>query len=71
MTLLGFYFIGIAVYLLFIVWFNYQFDHNKSLKNVTMKEWLTDISLCPLSWLVVALGVVITIWRFNGGKPAE
>lgn len=71
MNILEFYLIGVAVYLLFIIWFNYQFDHNKNLKNVTLSEWLKDISFCPFSWLVVALGVVITVWRFKGGKPVE
>lgn len=70
MDILLIYLLGIVAYLIFIVWFNYQFDHNNDLRNVTTKEWKQDLMLAPFSWLSVLLGIVITIWRFNGGKPA-
>lgn len=70
MDILLIYLLGIAAYLIFIVWFNYQFDHNNDLRNVTTKEWKQDLMLALFSWLSVLLGIVITIWRFNGGKPA-
>lgn len=70
MDALWIYLLGIVAYLIFIVWFNYLFDHNNDLRNVTTKEWKQDLMLAPFSWLSVLLGIVITIWRFNGGKPA-
>ena len=35
MEYLWIYLSGVVVYLVFVVWFNYQFDHNHNLKNVT------------------------------------
>ena len=71
MEYLWIYLSGVVVYLVFVVWFNYQFDHNKNLKNVTRKEWKEDLRLFPLSWIVVLLGIIVTIWRFCGGQPSN
>ena len=43
MEYLWIYLSGVVVYLVFVVWFNYQFDHNHNLKNVTSKEWKEDL----------------------------
>ncbi len=42
MSILEIYLLGIIAAALHLVWFEYQFDHNKRLSNVTRKEWLQD-----------------------------
>lgn len=68
-VILFIYLLGVVVFLLFIVWFNYQFDHDGDLSKVSKKEWIEDIILCPTSWVGVVIGIIVTIWRFKGGKP--
>lgn len=69
MSILGIYLLGVVVAALHLVWFEYQFDHNKRLSNVTRKEWLQDAAISLFSWVAFALAIIVTIWRFNGGKP--
>ena len=69
MNILGIYLLGVAAAALHIIWFEYQFDHNKQLSNVTRKEWLQDTIISLFSWVAFVLAIIITIWRFNGGKP--
>jgi uncharacterized membrane protein YbhN (UPF0104 family) len=69
MSILGIYLLGVVAAALHLVWFEYQFDHNKQLSNVTRKEWLQDAAISLFSWIAFALAIIVTIWRFNGGKP--
>lgn len=69
MSILGIYLLGVVAAALHLVWFEYQFDHNKRLSNVTLKEWLQDAAISLFSWIAFALAIIVTIWRFNGGKP--
>ena len=69
MNILGIYLLGVAAAALHIIWFEYQFDHNKQLSNVTRKEWLQDAIISLFSWVAFILAIIITIWRLNGGKP--
>lgn len=69
MNILGIYLLGVAAATLHITWFEYQFDHNKQLSNVTRKEWLQDAVISLFSWVAFFLAILVTIWRFNGGKP--
>ena len=46
MSILEIYLLGVVAAAVHIIWFEYQFDHNKQL-----------------------LAIIVTIWRFNGGKP--
>lgn len=69
MNILGIYLLGVAAAALHIIWFEYQFDHNKQLSNVTRKEWLQDAINSLFSWVAFILAIIITIWRLNGGKP--
>ncbi|MBM6719293.1 hypothetical protein QVO10_08655 [Bacteroides gallinaceum] len=69
MNILGIYLLGVAAATLHIIWFEYQFDHNKQLSNVTRKEWLQDAVISLFSWVAFFLAILVTIWRFNGGKP--
>lgn len=69
MNILGIYLLGVAAAALHIIWFEYQFDHNKQLSNVTRKEWLQDVIISLFSWVAFVLAILVTIWRFNGGKP--
>ena len=52
MSILEIYLLGVVAAAVHIIWFEYQFDHNKQLSNVTK-----------------ILAIIVTIWRFNGGKP--
>ena len=69
MNILGIYLLGVAAATLHITCFEYQFDHNKQLSNVTRKEWLQDAVISLFSWVAFFLAILVTIWRFNGGKP--
>jgi len=71
MSILGIYLLGVVAAALHLVWFEYQFDHNKQLSNVTRKEWLQDAAISLFSWIAFVLAIIVTIWRFNGGKPTE
>ena len=42
MSILGIYLLGVVAAALHLVWFEYQFDHNKRLSNVTLKEFQRD-----------------------------
>ena len=48
MSILEIYLLGVVAAAVHIIWFEYQFDHNKQLSNVTKKEWLQDAAI--LSW---------------------
>ena len=67
MSILEIYLLGVVAAAVHIIWFEYQFDHNKQLSNVTKKEWLQDAAIS--SWVAFVLAIIVTIWRFNGGKP--
>lgn len=69
--MLEFYLYGVAVYAVGAVIHEFLFDHNYDLRKVTMKEWLQDLSLAPLSWIGVVLVIAVTIYRFCGGEPKE
>lgn len=69
MSILGIYLPGVVAAAVHIIWFEYQFDHIKQLSNVTRKEWLQDAAISLFSWIAFALAIIVTIWRFNGGKP--
>lgn len=71
MSILEIYLLGVVAAALHLVWFEYQFDHNKRLSNVTLKEWLQDAAISLFSWIAFALAIIVTIWRFNGGKPKK
>lgn len=38
MSILEIYLLGVVAAAVHIIWFEYQFDHNKQLSNVTKKE---------------------------------
>ena len=69
MSILEIYLLGVVAAAVHIIWFEYQFDHNKQLSNVTKKEWLQDAAISLFSWVAFVLAIIVTIWRFNGGKP--
>ena len=71
MSILEIYLLGVVAAAVHIIWFEYQFDHNKQLSNVTKKEWLQDAAISLFSWVAFVLAIIVTIWRFNGGKPPE
>ena len=45
MSILEIYLLGVVAAAVHIIWFEYQFDHNKQLSNVTKKEWLQDAAI--------------------------
>lgn len=69
MSILEIYLLGVVAAAVHIIWFEYQFDYNKQLSNVTKKEWLQDAAISLFSWVAFVLAIIVTIWRFNGGKP--
>lgn len=71
MSILFIYVLGIAVYCIIGLIYEYAFDHDYNLGKVTTKEWLQDLSLAPLSWISVVLVIAVAIYRFCGGEPKE
>lgn len=69
MSILGIYLLGVVAAALHLVWFEYQFDHNKRLSNVTLKEWLQDAAISLFSWIAFALAIIVTIGDLMEASP--
>lgn len=69
MSILGIYLLGVVAAALHLVWFEYQFDHNKQLSNVTRKEWLQDAAISLFSWIAFALAIIVTIGDLMAASP--
>lgn len=61
MSILEIYLLGVVAAAVHIIWFEYQFDHNKQLSNVTKKEWLQDAAISLFSWVAFVLAIIVTI----------
>ena len=60
MSILEIYLLGVVAAAVHIIWFEYQFDHNKQLSNVTKKEWLQDAAISLFSWVAFVLAIIVT-----------
>lgn len=61
------YLTGVVITMIYLVVWEKSVDH-ESLKDVTNKEWREDLLIAMTSWLGLALCIMVTIYKLNGGS---
>ena len=54
------YIIGIIVAFIAIMWFEWKYETNNNLKNLTKKEVMQDVIISLFSWLAVILVIMVS-----------
>lgn len=54
------YFLGVIVAFFSILWFEKEYVVNGDLTKLTKREWIQDILLSFLSWISVALVIIVS-----------